>query len=605
MDAGTGRGIPGVLVVLAPAAAPAAPIGELTESRPPAVPLPTVANARRTLTTADGRFLFRDLPKGRYGIAATAPAYVAGAYGQTRPQGPAQAIDLGDGDKRGGLKLVLWRYGSVSGMVRDDGGEPAVGVSVECYRRVFTGGQKRFASSGAGGIFTDDRGQYRVPNLPPGDYICANVLNPTTVPAAVNAMSAASLTAGTPTEEIRRMNNSTGLSNNTGVHIGDLIYTTGVGSLRGPVAPPPDANGRIMAYAPQYYGGATTSAQATLIPLKAGEERTGIDLQLKVVPAPRVSGTLTGPDGPVGFFGLTLVPASGNDMVSEGQASFSKTTSDPSGAFTFLGIPSGEYVLKGRLYPRPPAGGNIAAALDETTLWIAMPVTVGNTDLSNLAATLRAGLRASGRVEFAGTRTAPTPAEIQRIGVRLQMAEGRTSSPIALDGRVLADATFKTAGYPVGRYIANVLPNTVPAGWFVKSIMLNGRDISVEPLDLADADAGGIVVTFTDKLTTLTGTVTGAAGPDPTAEVVVFPADSMAWKEIGVVARRSRVERVNEAGAFAISGLPPGEYFVAAAPASLPGDRQDPALLSQLMRDAARVTLVDGASATIQVAVKR
>jgi hypothetical protein len=604
VDATTGRGLPGVLVVIAPQGAAATPIGELTEARPPTVPPPTAPGARRTLTAADGRFLFRDLPKGRFSISATALAYVAGTYGQLRPHGPGQPLEIDDGEKRGGVTITLWRNGSITGAVRDEHGEPAVGVNVECLRRVFTGGQRRFVPASTS-VFTDDRGRYRVGNVPPGEYICGHVLNPTTVPVSVAAVSAAASEAGAPTSESRRMSNSSAVTSASGVRIGDVIYSPGIGSLRGPIPPPPDEDGRILAYAPQYYGGAATTAQASLITLKPGEERGGIDMQLKLVPTVRVGGRLIGPNGPVAFLGLTLVPASGNDVVSEGQATFARTTSDASGAFMLLGIPSGDYVLKGRLYPRPLPGGNPAAALDETSLWLAAPITAGPADTTNLTLTVRAGLRAIGRVEFVGARTPPNAAAIQRIGVRLQMAEGRTSSPIALDGRVRADSTFKTAGYPAGRYIANVLPNTVPQGWSVRSIMANGRDVSVEPLELTDADVTGLLVTFTDRTTTLSGTVTRAGGPDPTAEIVVFPADSLAWKEIGAVSRRRRVERVNRSGSFSITGLPPGDYFVAAAAGSRPGDRQDPAFLAALMPDATRVTLGDAGSATVQLAVKR
>ena len=606
VDADSGRGVAGALVTLGPPALPAAPIGELLEARPPAPPFsPTpLAGVRRTLTANDGRFLFRDLSKGRFSIYVTSPRHVAGAYGQVRPQGPAQPIELGDGAKLGGVTVKLWRHGSISGMIRDENGEPAVGVSVECSRRVFSGGQRRFASIGVTPA-TDDRGLYRVAGLPPGDYICGNVLNATTVPIAVASISPAAGGTGVPSEESRRLTNSGASTLPSGIRIGDLFYSSGIGTLRGPVAPPPDANRRVMTYAPQYYGGVTTTAQASTITMKAGEERTGIDIQLKLVPAVRVSGRLIGPDGPAAWLGLRLVPASGDDMVSEGQAEFAKTTSDASGAFTFLGVPSGDYILKSRLYPRPAPGGSVAAALDEATIWTATPITVGSADIANLTVTMRTGIRASGRVEFAGARTPPTAPELQRIGVRLQMAEGRTSSPIALDGRVLADGSFKTAGYPAGRYIANVLPSTVPAGWFVKSITVNGRDVSVEPLQLVDADISGMVVTFTDRTTTLTGSVSGPNGVDPTAEVVVFPADSMAWKDVGVVARRWRAERVNNAGAFSIAGLPPGDYFVAALAGTLAGDRQDPVLLATVMKSASRVTLTDGGTATVRVAVMR
>jgi hypothetical protein len=257
------------------------------------------------------------------------------------------------------------------------------------------------------------------------------------------------------------------------------------------------------------------------------------------------------------------------------------------------------------MYPRPAPGGDLSAAFEEPALWTATPIAVGDRDLVDLNVPLRTGIRAHGRVEFSGGSKAPTGAALQRISVRLQVAEGRTSSPIALDGRVNADGTFKTAGYAGGRYIASALASTVPPGWHVRSIMLNGRDVSVEPFELGTEDVRGLVVTFTDRVSTLAGVVSNAKGPDPTAEVVVFPADTLAWKQTGVVARRHRVERVDARGAFTISGLPPGEYFVAAVPGSLPGDRHDPGMLASLAADATRAVIADGGSVNLQLVVKR
>ena len=136
--------------------------------------------------------------------------------------------------------------------------------------------------------------------------------------------------------------------------------------------------------------------------------------------------------------------------------------------------------------------------------------------------------------------------------------------------------------------------STLPAGWAVKSIMWNGRDVSVEPLELTDADVEGVIITFTDRTTQLAGTVIGTDGPDSDAEVVVFPADSVAWKEIGVVARRARNERTTKGGGYAISGLPPGDYFVIALPGNAIGEPRDPKYLETLIGAATRVTLGDG-----------
>jgi hypothetical protein len=449
---------------------------------------------------------------------------------------------------------------------------------------------------------------YRAGSLPPGEYVCGIMQNTTTTPSSIVADDPISPErTGPPSPEAQRLTNSGGLvPSSSGMRLGAQIFFSGASPIRGASVPPPDANGRLMAFAPVYHPSAPAPSQATAIALKAGEDRSGVDLVMKLVPAVTVSGTVSAPAGQGSFLSIRLVPASGGDYASEGQAEYSRTISDPAGTFAFLGVPAGQYLIKSRYYPRAGPGGSITAALDETSLWTATPVTVGDKDLTNLSITMRPGIRVTGRVEFNGTRAAPAAADLARIAIRMQSAEGRTSSPISLDGRLAADGSFKTTGYPAGRYIANVLPSTVPAGWSVKSITYNGRDISVEPVELGDADISGVLVTFTDKTTTLSGTVvTDGKGPAATAEVVVFPADSVAWKDIGVAARRSRVERVSETGAYSITGLPPGDYFVAAIAGSRPGDRQDPSLLAALMPIARRVTLADGGNTALQLTVQR
>src|SRR5262245_2821128 len=48
----------------------------------------------RALADGQGRFAFRDLPKGRYNLSATKAGYVDGAYGRMRPAGPTLPLEL-------------------------------------------------------------------------------------------------------------------------------------------------------------------------------------------------------------------------------------------------------------------------------------------------------------------------------------------------------------------------------------------------------------------------------------------------------------------------------------------------------------------------------
>ena len=82
-----------------------------------------------------------------------------------------------------------------------------------------------------------------------------------------------------------------------------------------------------------------------------------------------------------------------------------------------------------------------------------------------------------------------------------------------------------------------------------------------------DVSAGGdvtdIVVTLTDKLTHLGGGVHDSQGP-VAAGVIAFPVDPALRTNYGWTPRRFRTVRSTTAGAFTMSALPEGDYFVIA-----------------------------------------
>jgi hypothetical protein len=609
IDAVSGQGVAGALVTLTPAGPPAAPVGELTESRPLGPPsILSGGSSLRVLTADDGRFVFRGLPATQFWLVATTPAYTTGAYGRVRPNGPARTLVLADGQKLGDALIRVWKSGSISGTITDEHGDPAVAVNIRCLRRVIAGGQWRLSTTGIDTLIsTDDRGEYRVPNLAPGDYVCGFLSNHSTVPIAAYEMSQSAQQGGNPngSEAYRNLANSGGsFIGASGIRLGDLILSpANVSATRG--LPPPPANaGRLLVYGTTYHPSGATPRQATVISLRAGEDRGGINLQLRPVPAVRISGRITGPDGPGAFLNVSLFPATGVDLVSDGAAEAGGTISDATGAFTFLGIAAGQYVARVKLYPRPVpgTGGGPAAALDLTSLWATAPI-AADADVEGLNLPLKAGLRVTGRVVFEGVKP-PSAADVQRLALRLQSADGRTSSPIALDGRVSPDLTFRTAGYAGGRYIITMLASSMPAGWSLKSATHDGRDISVEPVDLTESDIAGVVLTLTDRTTTVSGKVTGSAADLDGAEIVAWPADSSAWRSTGVVARRWRHERVDRGGVFSLTGLPAGDYFIVAIGATFAGDPQDPRVLESLMKVATRVTVPNGGSASVALAVR-
>jgi hypothetical protein len=118
------------------------------------------------------------------------------------------------------------------------------------------------------------------------------------------------------------------------------------------------------------------------------------------------------------------------------------------------------------------------------------------------------------------------------------------------------------------------------------------------PLEIKEADVGGILVTCTDKVGQLTGTVKSAGETDLSeVSVLLFPFGYRAWIENGMSPRRTRTVRASRAGAYNIGNVPAGEYFAVALDRASEGDMQDPAYIEALSRIATHVTVgVDAAT---------
>jgi hypothetical protein len=563
---------------------------------------------RLVLTDGQGRFVFSDLPKGTYTISVSKAGYTNGAYGRRRPLGPPQMLPLAEGERIGDLKVPIWKNATITGTVTDEAGEPVVEGPVEVLMWTLAAGRRNLAVSAF--TKTDDRGSYRVASLTPGEYVVAVPSTQMSAPESVVDMvrQAQAAPPGAPSDYLRELvsgggNSAVALGRSGAFSIGGLAFQSMSGSrFGGPPgtvpAPTPAADGRIFVYPTQYYAAAMTAAQATAITLRSGEDRGGVDLQLKLVPTSRVSGTVTGPDGPASV-GLSLVPNS-DDLWSDIGLATAATVSDAAGRFTFLGVPAGQYVLRVTKVPPAPMRGAAPFSLTGPTLWATLPISVDASDVQDVAVTLRTGFRVSGRLAFDEPAREPTPDVVQRIIATFDSADGRSlASPFIGRSPLGADGQFSSAQLPLGRYYLRV--NNLPAGWTLKSAMFEGRDVSDVPLSL-DHDASGVVVTLTDRPCNLNGRVQGLSGArDAGATVLVFPADGAAWIDYGINPRRLRSIRTDKDGAFQAGGLPAGDYLVIAIADEAAVNWQDPRTLQALVRLATPVKLGDGETRSLEL----
>jgi protocatechuate 3,4-dioxygenase beta subunit len=610
IDATTKRPISRAIVTLSTAAASGA-------SPQPAAPA-TQTRRAVAITNTDGRFVFRDVPAGVFALTSTLDTYAPGATGRRRLGGPAGTFSLDAGARVTDVVLTMWRLSAISGVIRDDRGEPLIGTYVRAMRRSLNGGRFELGFDGGGGSASDDRGHYRISGLLPGSYV-VNVFNNFSS-AAVSTVDAfqAAVTAGTAGAITREWPRSGALRLSTSGIVIDEWQVWVSGGERPPL---PGPGGTLLIHPTVFYPSARSASEATVLTLSAGDDRTGIDLTLPLLEAVRVSGVLMGPEGPAANHGIRLMPDSTSDPVFDAPAAYS--TTDRSGNFTFLGVAPGAYVIRayrvaqtGPTYAFTPAPPGAPPGSDRVemipppatpspSLFADVPITVGSANVSNVAVTLQRGARLSGKVVFEGA-TPPTTAEIQRTAVVLKPLTGAlpTSSIQPDTGpRLDAAGAFQLLGHPPGRYHVDV--TTPSAAWSVASIRLGGIDAAGQSFALGTTDVDEVVVTMTDKPMVLSGSVRPAdSAGSPESTVLVFPADFAGWIASGMSSRRTGTAQVSASGSYAIRVPLPGDYIVVAVPAEITASLE-PDFLKGIAPQGVRVSLGAGESKTQGLTVSR
>lgn len=571
VEIGTDAPVGGAMVTL---------IGHFDASGKPATPDPLrreLPPSLSVMTTADGYFVFRNLPTGLFTATARAFGYMSQDF-------PPTVVEIRDSQKPTEMQLRVWKYAAIGGRVVDERGEPVTGVPVSALRRVAssTGILLRRVATG----LTDDRGVYRISELAPGDYVAGVLSTTTTLPASVAAAldpSAANRTtySAMRSELIqsgfgRTYGCPTCISNShEGHHVGDFV-------LQRPGAPlPPAPDGRPLGFANTFYPGTSRARDAIVVPLGSGESRTDLDLSVQLTPTVTVAGVLAGPDGPMKHIMLSLVPP-GTDLNEFEPGGVATAITDDGGAFAFLAITPGEYTLS----------SSLARLTNELkgegwVLWASQSLDVGDTGIAGLTLTMQPGVPMSGRVEFrSASGVSSQPSQRQVIFLFPVRAElSRT-----LQAVVQPDGAFRSPGNPPGRYNINA---SSPPGWFWQTTSIAGKLVPDEVIELGAAEVSSLVLIFGQTTNRVSGRVSGADGaPDPDAAVIVFPADSNAWREGIFTSRRARRVHATSAGAYDIATLAPGDYYLAAVSRQLALNWQgEPELLERLIAGATGVTL--------------
>jgi hypothetical protein len=576
------------------------------------------SNLHSMLTDPQGRFVFLRLPPSSDCLVFVSKSgYARGNFtrgsgglgpGSNDPYGWTQAtIPLKQGEWVSNVTLTMWRNGGISGRVVDEANEPVVGIPVRALRVILAAGVPHVAPGPIG--TTDDRGMYRIGALPPGKYL---VMVPSVQSSAPASTSARTL-AGRPTDappDQRPLINGVGL--NMG---GDRLV---IGNY---VTPPP-ARDRLMAYPTVFYPGARLLTSATPIELAPGEERGAVDFAIQPVPAVRVSGTVKSAGALDPNFVLRLLPRGSEDLgVGSEQAT---ALVSASGAFTFLGVPSGSYTIDaglnvtrltaaggwgphtpGMLHVQfgfasvPSASDGVSLAMQRSDViereWAEVPIDVGADDVTGVRITLRPSITVSGEIVWDGPPGG-------RAWILVEPAAGDARlHPTRPSSFPLPPHLFSVTGLRVGEYVIRPL---AADGTTVVRIVANGQDVTTRTIDTSSGDISGVVVTMTTKATTISGSVRDATEPARPTSVVAFPVEQRQWSRYGFTPLR--IKAATFLGQrYTLTGLPPGEYFVVAVDAASGGEWRDPAWLDAASRVATRVTLKWDEPVTVDLSLSR
>ncbi len=518
--------------------------------------------AKTALTDAQGRFEFKELPASRFTVSVSKSGFVTMQYGQNRPFEPGRPIELAESQLMEKTDVALPRGSVLAGRVVDEFGEPVADANVSAMRMQFTNGKRRLVPSGRNSQ-TNDLGQFRIYGLPPGDYYVSATLR--------------------------------------------SVETFMMDLMSGPGGP--TGSNQNAGYAPTYYPGSPSPAEAQRVSVAVGQELASVDIALQPVRLAKISGTAIGTDGkPMGGAMLMLIPSMREAMIF-GPGGTSRTNKD--GQFTISGVTPGDYTLQLRsigtmmtevagagamVFATAAGPGAPPAGAQPEPEFAMLPVSVAGDDINNLIVVGSHGAKATGRFTFDG---GIKPEGIASMRVTAPPADQEGGPMIGVGGAAVKEnGSFEVSGLTGIRLFR---PANLPKGWSLKSVRYDGNDVTDTGVQFKPGeDLEGIEIELTSKSTSLSGSVTddrGQAAKDYT--VVVFPDDPQKW--VLPMNRWTASARPDQDGRFKVTSLPPGAYYAIAVDYAPQGEWNDPDWLERARAKASRFTLDEGGTKSLDL----
>ncbi|MBM3751682.1 MAG: carboxypeptidase regulatory-like domain-containing protein [Acidimicrobiia bacterium] len=295
----------------------------------PLLPFPRVL-----LTAADGTFRFTDLPAtDTFLLTVTKTGFAPRAFGEAPPAITPTLITLAEDQVKEDV-VRLSAQVSIAGRVLDEDGTPFAGALVEAMRPMSEG--ERLSLVTVSEASSDDRGEFRLVGLPPGQYYVS-------------------------------------------------AFDPAFGNID-------DKDGQLF-YSPTFYPGVVFPDEATRITLDPGLASEPLEFRLQIIRPSRVQGSIRTPIEAGGGSKPLIAAAVIMSQARNDQFSLFTMTNpkmEPDGQFLFSNVPPGRYRIQAR--------GETER--EGVTLFSVFTLNVEGADRQNTDMTLSRGAVVSGKVEW-------------------------------------------------------------------------------------------------------------------------------------------------------------------------------------------------------------
>jgi hypothetical protein len=510
------------------------------EAEPVAGALATLADAegrlaaRSVVADASGSFVFAGLTEGRYALFFEKPSYLSAEYGSTEAGLPGVPLLVARDQQVDGVVMRMAKGGVIAGRMSDQGGRPIQRASVIAERIEALDGRQALAQEPPTRALTDDRGDFRLYGLYPGDYLvgCPN-----------------------PPESLASVAST-----------GPTVAVTG---SRRPSGGTPAESQRPVQLLAAYFPGTTSVTQAVPVHVDADGSRGDVNFVVPFEPGSEVLGHVAAPEelrggGLQGF--VDLAPLS--DVLSP----FTRSSLEmPDGRFAFRGVAPGRYRLE------------IHATRRDTEAhgwWASTEISVGSREVENVVPALESGATINVNIELdPDFPPAITPSS-------LLVTAQRVGGPVAtvIKARPFSSGRFVLPGMAPGRYqiaVSTSWDTSSPPQWGVERVTVD-RQIQEEQMVTIENDIDrSVTLTVARWQTAVTGRFFDQTGKPVLGNcVVVLPTDSRLWMRGSPAIREARPAAD---GSFLVITLPPGSYALAATSCRRASELSEPAWLRVLL----------------------